>query len=247
MTIAVINDEEATTILNYSENHFRDLKRKQIAPGKLSQSISSFCNTAGGELFVGIAEADVDGQKVRSWDGFNDEEDANPIFQVMEALRPVGGYFTTRFLQCEGRHGLVLHIVLQKTRYILEATDGIAYVRSNAQKIPVNSAEGRRRLELDKGLATFEDETLNIPMEAVTNSITVIDFMLNTIPSSEPETWLKSQFLVPNELPTVAAVLLFADEPQAALPKRSAIKIFRYGTVEDSLDRDRLMFQPITV
>jgi ATP-dependent DNA helicase RecG len=71
--------------------------------------------------------------------------------------------------------------------------------------------------------------------------------MLEAVPSAEPETWLRSQFLILNEKPTVAGLLLFADEPQAALPKRSAIKIFRYGTTEEGVDRDRLMFQPITV
>lgn len=247
MAVVAVDDTDANTILSYSEDHFRDLKRKEIAPAKLSQSISSFCNTAGGELFVGIGEADQIGSQVRIWEGFSDEEEANPIFQVLEQLRPIGGYYTTRFLSCEGRPGLVLHIVLQKTRYILDATDGVAYVRKNAQKLPVRTPEGRRRLELDKGLVTFEDDTLNIPLDTVTNSITALEFMLSAMPSAGPEVWLRSQFLILNELPTVAGTLLFADEPQAALPKRSAIKIFRYGTVEEGLDRDRLMFQPITV
>lgn len=47
-----ITDEEAKIILGYEENHFRDLKAKEIAPGKLSQSISAFGNTAGGELYL---------------------------------------------------------------------------------------------------------------------------------------------------------------------------------------------------
>lgn len=41
--------------------------------------------------------------------------------------------------------------------------------------------------------------------------------------------------------------MLFADEPQALLPKRSAIKIFRYKTVDEDLDREALAFSPITV
>ena len=45
---------------------------------------------------------------------------------------------------------------------------------------------------------------------------------------------------------TVAGELLFADEPQICLPKRSSIKIFRYKT-SGNADRDTLADQPITV
>ena len=48
-------------------------------------------------------------------------------------------------------------------------------------------------------------------------------------------------------LPTVAGILLFADTPQAALPKRSAIKIFRYSTADEGLERAQLSFTPETV
>ena len=44
-----------------------------------------------------------------------------------------------------------------------------------------------------------------------------------------------------------AGVLLFADEPQAALPKRSAIKIYRYATKSHEGTRDQLSFDPITI
>ena len=44
----------------------------------------------------------------------------------------------------------------------------------------------------------------------------------------------------------VPSVLLYSDEPQAALPKRSAIKVFRYGTREEGR-RDQLAVDPITI
>jgi ATP-dependent DNA helicase RecG len=47
--------------------------------------------------------------------------------------------------------------------------------------------------------------------------------------------------------PTVAGVLLFADQPQAALPKRSAVKIYRYKSQEEEGSREALAFDPITV
>lgn len=57
--------------------------------------------------------------------------------------------------------------------------------------------------------------------------------MLQVVPTSEPEPWLKKQQILINSRPTVAGIVLFADEPQAALPKRCGIKIYRYKTTND--------------
>lgn len=239
--------EEAGIILSYEENHFRDLKAKEIAPGKLSQTVSAFANTAGGELFIGIGEVRVDGEERRVWEGFNNIEAANGILQVLEGLSPLGNLYSGQFLSAVDAKGLVLHLTVQKTRDIITATDGIAYIRRGAQKLPVKDEEALRRLRLDKGLSTFEDETVNIPIDSISNSVTTLEFVLSQVPSAEPDGWLKSQFLMANDKPTVAGVLLFSDEPQAALPKRSAIKIFRYATREEGVDRETLAFDPLTV
>jgi ATP-dependent DNA helicase RecG len=47
--------------------------------------------------------------------------------------------------------------------------------------------------------------------------------------------------------PTVGGALLFADEPQALLPKRCGIKIYRYKTKEKTGTREVLAFDPITI
>jgi len=102
-------------------------------------------------------------------------------------------------------------------------------------------------LDLDNLIPSFEDQPLTVAPHPISNSITVLEFMLAQVPHSEPDSWLRSQFLFNNGSPTVASVLLFADEPQAILPKRSAIKIFRYTTADEGVDRDRLAFDPLTV
>ena len=70
---------------------------------------------------------------------------------------------------------------------------------------------------------------------------------MNVIPTAEPEAWLQKQRLIKEGSPTVAGTLLFAEEPQAILPKRSAIKIFRYTTTDEQPTRDQLAFDPITI
>ncbi|WP_036030302.1 ATP-binding protein [Bradyrhizobium yuanmingense] len=239
-----ISSEEADIILGYDENHFRDVKAKEIAPAKLSRTVSAFANTAGGELFVGIAENE---DATKTWSGFENVEAANGVLQVLEGLSPMGNLYSAQFLTSPGRKGVVLHLAIRKTREIINATDGTAYIRRGAQKLPVLGDEALRRLQLDKGLSTFEDDTVNIPSETITNSVTTLEFVLSQVPSAEPDIWLKSQFVLTSERPTVAGVLLFADEPQAALPKRSAIKIFRYATKEEGVDRETLAFDPLSI
>lgn len=120
-------------------------------------------------------------------------------------------------------------------------------MRRGAQSLPVVTEEALRRLERAKGLTSFETETVPAPLEIITNSETVINFMLEVIPSGEPETWLRKQRVILNDKPTVGGVLLFDDEPQATLPKRSSIKIYRYKTTDPEGSRETLEFDPITV
>jgi ATP-dependent DNA helicase RecG len=243
-----IETEEAQAILGFEEGHYLDLKRVEIKPAKLTETVSAFANTSGGEIFVGIGEVTKeDGAKVREWAGFADMEAANAHFQVLEKLGELANHYAAEFLSCDGLPGQVLHLTIPKTTDIINASDGTPYIRRNAQNLPVDTDERLQRLRLNKGVVTFEDQTLSIPSKVVSNSKAMIEFLLEVVPSAEPDEWLESQFLLTRGQPTVAGVMLFADEPQAALPKRSAIKIFRYKSKAEEGTRDTLAFDPITI
>ena len=100
---------------------------------------------------------------------------------------------------------------------------------------------------LDKGIETFENETIDVSLSRISNSNRVIEFILDVVPAANPEEWLPKQNLIRNGKPTVAGIMLFDDEPQAVIPKRSAIKIYRYKTKLDEGDRSTLAFVPITI
>jgi ATP-dependent DNA helicase RecG len=244
---AEITPSQVETILAIEENHFCDVKAIDIKPGKLTESLSAFANTSGGEVYLGIDERKENGEKVRKWRGFTDIEAANAHLQVLEAMKPLGGHYQAVFLKCASVPGYVLHLEIPKSKDIIKASDGYPYVRKGAQKLRVDTPEGLRRLQLDKGIISFEDEVVNAQIESVTNSIAVINFMLGVIPTGDPQAWLTKQSLIANGRPTVAGVMLFHDEPQSALPKRSAIKIYRYKTRNDEGARDQLAEDPITV
>jgi ATP-dependent DNA helicase RecG len=248
MSIEVVDvtNADVRKALGIEEGHFLDLKAIDVSPAKLTKCISAFANADGGELFVGVDEDEA--AKRRRWRGFTDPEAANAHIQVCEKLFPLGQDFAYEFLRPpRSELGVVLHLTIQKTREIKNASDGMPYVRRGAQSLPVNTPEAVDRLRRNKGITSFETQTVDAPLEIVANSEEVIGFMLAVVPVAEPLPWLHKQLLVRNEMPTVAAILLFADEPQVALPKRSAIKIYRYKTTEPQGERGNLAFDPITI
>ena len=89
---------------------------------------------------------------------------------------------------------------------------------------------GLARLKLDKGIESFEGQTVDVDLSVVSESDTLNGFVKQVVPNVPPGKFLKKQLLVKSGKPVVTAVLLFADEPQAALPKRSGVKLFRYRT-----------------
>ncbi|MHB1684123.1 MAG: ATP-binding protein [Bacilli bacterium] len=245
ITKTTIERSQLKKILDYKESHFVDLKAIDIAPSKLSRTIAAFANADGGEIYIGIDETDSDGTKIRTWRGFSDYEAANGHLQIFEQLFPLGQFFEYMFLECQNEKGLLLKVDIHKAREIVLASNETVYVRRGAQNLPFSTEEQLHRLRLDKGIASFENETVDVELQRISNSYAIIEFMLEIIPTNEPDAWLRKQLLVRDQKPTVGGLLLFDDEPQAVLPKRCGIKIFRYKTLEPT--RDSLAFDPITI
>lgn len=245
--VARITAEQKRKILELNEGHFQDLKAIDILPAKLTRSISALANASGGELYVGIDEDTTTGTPIREWRGFTNEEAANAHLQVFERLFPLGQFFSYTFLEAPESQGLVLQIHINKTREITKASDGVPYLRRGAQNLAVSSPEALQRLRFDKGIESFEVSTVDVDPTLITNSTHIISFLINVVPTAEPEDWLRKQLLLRAGKPTVAGILLFAEEPQAALPKRCAIKIYRYRTTQREGNREMLAFDPITI
>jgi ATP-dependent DNA helicase RecG len=241
IAVAGITREQADIIRLVDEGQFADLKSKEIAPSKLTTHISALANADGGDLYIGITD------KERRWEGFLDVEAANGHLQIFEELFPLGNDFQYEFLRCFDLPGLVLHVQINKSKGIVRASDKFPYIRRGAQSLIINTPEKLRRLELTKGIASFENETTNAPKDIVTDSDVTKEFVQHVIPQSTPEPWLRKQLLLRDDRPVVAGVLLFADEPQAVLPKHCGIKIYRYKTREVAGFREVLADDPETI
>lgn len=243
-----IRDVDAASVARIEkldESHFLDLKAREITPAKLILHAAAFANSAGGEIYVGVDETGA----VRTWRGFDSVEDANGHVQVLHEVFQGNNLVTVTFLRGAGVVGFLLHLIIEKSREIIEVGDAV-YVRASAQKLPIKLSSHAKieRLRLDKGLATYEDMPLpDVGSVRVTDSLTITEFMIETVPVSEAVPWLRSQqLLVEEDVPIVAAVLLFDDEPQVVLPKRSAIKVLRYKSSAKEGHRDQLADNPLT-
>lgn len=240
-----LTDEKILQLFSIEENHFNDFKAKDITGKKLSKSISAFANASGGDIYVGIREEND--TKIKHWEGFPNIEDANAIIQVVESIPIIENYYELEFLKHPTLLTYVLKICVFKTQAIVKATDGKIFVRKGAQCLPIDTPEKLRRLELDKGITSFENEPVGeSELIDATESEVYGFFAKSIIPEVDAVKWLVKQRLVRDEKLTVAGEMLFADEPQVCLPKRSSIKIFRYKTTGIA-DRDTLAGQPATI
>ena len=238
---------ERERLLAIEEGHFADLKAIEVPPKKLGKTICAFANTAGGEVYVGIGEYELLGTKIRQWRGFRDEEAANGHLQSLENLFPLGAEYSYEFLRAPGSPGLVLHISVQRTPQIARAHDKRVYVRRGAQNLEIKGEAALNRLRLDKGIESFEKQTVDVDLSVVSESETLAKFVIQVVPALTPPRFLKKQSLVKGGKPVVAAVLLFADEPQAALPKRSGVKLYRYKTTLPTGTRETLAGLPKSI
>lgn len=247
-TASQIDEAQADRLTQIEEGQYSDVKSIAITPAKLSHTIAAFANTDGGDLYIGIAEQMLGGNaKRREWAGFADIEAANGHLQAFERAFPLGKDFQYEFLRCANRPGVVLHVQVSRTQGIVKATDGKAYIRRGAQNLPQDTSEQMRRLEFTKGVVSFEGHPVTAQAETIIDSPITKQFLDSVVPKAQPEAWLRKQQLIVNDMPTVGGLLLFAEEPQAVLPKRCGIKVYRYETYEETGFRDVLSFIPITV
>jgi ATP-dependent DNA helicase RecG len=240
-----ITEEQALKILSIPEDFLNDVKAKEIKPSKLSETVSAFANASGGDIYIGIAENKAD--RTKEWNGFSEPEEANDIPQVLLQAHPFGNHLIFEYLECDGYSGIILHITIKKVKELVKSSSGEIYIRVNAGKQKIDSPDSLRKLEMDKGIITFENEWVEVSSQRIENSLSILSFLLNIIPSGEPKIYLENQELIKPGHAKVSGVLLFCDEPAIYLPKRSSIKIMRYKTKEDDIGREFLDGNPLTI
>ena len=72
--------EEIEKLLNANEDHFFDIKSRDIAPSKLQETFVAFANADGGDIYIGIEDKKYAGERIRP---FIEPESANALISVL--------------------------------------------------------------------------------------------------------------------------------------------------------------------
>jgi len=248
MEVRTIEQDEINSLLSLNEDHFNDVKSKRINPAKLQETFVAFANSDGGDLYVGVEDKSVSGERVV---GFSEQEEANAIVSILlEETTPAVENVMVEFLEI-GKKGLVLHFGIPKSPKVHYTAAGDCYIRINASKRKIKG-ERITQLGYSKGAEPYERKALdNVDIEDISESELLENYMNRVGTHLEAEAFLRKQRLLTKKdrerVPNVGAVLLFDDEPQATLETRCAVKVYRLRTTEAEYKREQLEEMPITI
>jgi ATP-dependent DNA helicase RecG len=249
MEVIAITPEELQKLLELNEDHFNDVKSSRISPAKLQESFVAFANSDGGDLYVGIEDKAVQGERVA---GYKEQENANPVIStILEQTTPAVENVTVEFLNA-GDKGLILHFAIPKSPKVHYTASGDCYIRMNAQKLKIKG-ERVTQLGYSKGAELYERKTVDdLDIEEIIESPHLESYMQRVNSSLDPAIFLRKQRLLTKRddqqrIPNVGCVLLFDESPQATLQTRCAIKVYRLRTTEKEYKREQLEEMPVTI
>lgn len=200
-------------------------------------------NADGGEFVVGIADDKDEPDVAKRWKGANQIEDFNGLLQALFDVSPSLDV-RVEVLECPGKAGLALRVIVEKGSEVHKTADNTVYVRRGAQSLPLKDPAKILELSFAKGATTYEDQTLSdIPLEEISESKPLQEFLKGFSPRSDPLDYVVNQHLADPKTwhPKVAAALLFHPAPHAVVPRKCSVKIARYATKEDDPEREHLV------
>jgi ATP-dependent DNA helicase RecG len=242
------DNHEKEQILKLSEDHFNDLKSKRINPAKLQQTFVAFANADGGNIYIGVEDEKISGNRCI---GFNKVEDANNIIHtLLEQTKPAVENVEVEFIEFTDC-GLVLNISIPKSPKVHYTANDECFLRINARKEKIKG-ERITQLGYAKGAYVYEKQPVDIAeLDDYIDSDSVKAYMRKIESRLDVARFLRKQRLLTkkdgNYEPNVACVLLFDDEPQATLPTRCAIKVYRLRTTDEEYKREHLLDHPSTI
>jgi ATP-dependent DNA helicase RecG len=242
MKTRALSHEDALKLSERTESHFFDRKAVAIKPRNIEKIAVAFSNADGGEFVIGIADDSDEADSAKRWKGALDIEELNPYLQALFSLDPSVD-LRYEILSCDSKPGYCLRVQVEKNAKVCKTSDGTVYARYGAQSLPLKNPERIMQLSYAKGAASFEDqEAIGVKTEAIVDSKVLQDFLSVYSPKTDALDFAVNQNLVNSSswVPRIAAVVLFHENPQAHLPRKSAVRVTRYETREDDPERDHL-------
>ncbi|GAA0705374.1 hypothetical protein GCM10009548_93320 [Streptomyces malaysiensis subsp. malaysiensis] len=246
----LISHKEALGIIERQESHFWDFKSSSSTGRNIQEISSALANAEGGEFIVGI-EDQKRTSGIERWEGFSNIEEANWIHQNLagEVDPPIPYDLEYLWIAGDEARGVCCLVTVQKSADVHKTSKGEVLQRRGAQSLKL--AGGKiADLSLSKGARSYEDQPLgDYDMDELLEEGELTYFLENYSLASSAEKFLKRQRLVSKKTgeATVAAAVLYAEEPAAVVPKRCSVKIARYESKENTPDRKYLKGTPLTI
>jgi ATP-dependent DNA helicase RecG len=244
-TVIKVGNEEAIDLCVRQEDDFFDRKSVRIKPNHIQDVAVAFANAEGGTIVVGVEDVNPDKfpNPIDRWQGAGDIESYNPIISCLASLNPSIDY-VHQFLYREGGYNTsyVLRLTIRKSQKVHETGKGEVLLRKGAQSLTLRGAKVQELMRA-KGVTSEEDTVLpSVRAETIVEGEHLKSFLAALpITEKDPFNFAVQENLLPETMhPTVALVLLFANNPSATMPRQCAVKIVRYDSSEEEIERDAL-------
>jgi len=240
----VLTHEEVIDFSEREESHFYDNKAFDVGGKKIQKISVAFANADGGEFVVGIKDKKDEVDVSKRWEGIEDKESFNHIFQNLLEITPSIPH-RIEFLK-DNNDKYALRIIIEKSESVHRTSSNTIYVRQSAQSIPLRDPHKIQTLSYSKRESSYEDTIVKSALaEDIFESSEVKKFLKDYSPMSHPIDFTINQNLIDRTTyePRTAGILLFSDNPTPILPKRCGIKISRYDTDLETPERDNLKEQ----
>ncbi|EPA3144652.1 MULTISPECIES: RNA-binding domain-containing protein [Enterobacterales] len=242
--IIEVDSDKVIFFCESQESDFFDFKSKEVSGKKIQQTAVSFANSEGGEILIGVQDDKHEKDVLKRWDGFEKIEGFNSIIQALSELNPSIDFYYN-FLRLKGQtHNYILHVTIRKDTSVHKTASGDIYVRRGAQSLKLSLPNKILELTHSKGITTEEDSIVaDAIIDDLVDSKVLADF-LSQLPVTDPDplNFLLKEHLVDtnNWTPKVAALLLFSETPSSIIPRQCAVRVVRYDTIDEDIDRDNL-------
>lgn len=244
-TVIKVGNEEVIDLCTRQEDDFFDRKSARIKPNQIQDIAVAFANAEGGTIAVGIEDANSQkySNPIDQWQGMESIEKYNPILASLSLLNPSIDY-EHKFLYLEGgyKRAYILRLVIRKSQKVHETAKGEVLLRKGAQSLTLRGFKVQELLRA-KGVTSEEDTPLqSVRAETIIDGKHIKSFLAALpITDKDPLNFaVQESLLLESMHPTVALVLLFAQNPSSVMHRQCAVKIVRYDSSDEEIDRDAL-------
>lgn len=239
-----VSREEINELVNKEETHFYDHKSIEVSGEKIQKIAVAFANADGGEFIIGIKDSKESFATKDRWEGVDDKEKFNFVFQNLNELSPTIPHEWEFLKDSDG--GFALRVIIEKSTSVHKTAKNLVYIRRSAQSLQLKDIEKIKGLSYAKGETSYEDSIIKDAYEEdIFNSDEIQRFLKEIELPTTPKDFAVKQNLIDRKTyePKAAGILLFCDNPVPLMPNRCGIKITRYETSEIEPSREHLKEQ----